>query len=85
VEYPMAIVKDRDNAAVNAFYDYLKGPQAAVVFKHYGAHQNPGHQDAERQTASYGNARDFQAKQNRLPFGVPGLQPQTGGISDGDR
>lgn len=36
VEYPMAIVKDRDNAAVNAFYDYLKGPQAAVVFKHYG-------------------------------------------------
>lgn len=36
VEYPMAIVKDRDNAAVNAFYHYLKGPQAAVVFKHYG-------------------------------------------------
>jgi len=36
VEYPMAIVNDHDNAAVKAFYDYLKGPQAAVIFKHYG-------------------------------------------------
>lgn len=36
VEYPMAIVNDHDNAAVKAFYDYLKGPQAAAIFKHYG-------------------------------------------------
>jgi len=36
VEYPMAIVSDHDNAVVNAFYDYLKGPQAAAIFKHYG-------------------------------------------------
>ncbi len=32
----MAIVNDHDNAAVKAFYDYLKGPQAAAIFKHYG-------------------------------------------------
>lgn len=36
VEYPMAIVNDHDNSAVKAFYDYLKGPQAAAIFKHYG-------------------------------------------------
>lgn len=36
VEYPMAIVNDHQTAAVSAFYDYLKGPQAAAVFKHYG-------------------------------------------------
>lgn len=36
VEYPMAIVNDHDNAAVKAFYDYLKGPQAAAIFKNYG-------------------------------------------------
>ncbi|MEN4805895.1 molybdate ABC transporter substrate-binding protein [Pantoea agglomerans] len=36
VEYPMAIVNDHDSAAVKAFYDYLKGPQAAAIFKHYG-------------------------------------------------
>ncbi|PBJ98477.1 molybdate ABC transporter substrate-binding protein [Pantoea allii] len=36
VEYPVAIVKDRDNAAVKAFYNYLKGPEAAAVFKQYG-------------------------------------------------
>lgn len=36
VEYPMAIVNDHDTAAVKAFYDYLKGPQAAAIFKHYG-------------------------------------------------
>ena len=36
VEYPMAIVNGHDNAAVKAFYDYLKGPQAAAIFKHYG-------------------------------------------------
>ncbi|EFM21396.1 MULTISPECIES: molybdate ABC transporter substrate-binding protein [Pantoea] len=36
VEYPMAIVNEHDNATVKAFYDYLKGPQAAAIFKHYG-------------------------------------------------
>ncbi|SFN55763.1 molybdate transport system substrate-binding protein [Candidatus Pantoea varia] len=36
VEYPMAIVNDHDKGAVKAFYDYLKGPQAAAIFKHYG-------------------------------------------------
>lgn len=36
VEYPMAIVKDHNHAAVKAFYDFLKGPEAAVVFKQYG-------------------------------------------------
>ncbi|MEZ3497946.1 molybdate ABC transporter substrate-binding protein [Pantoea sp. KPR_PJ] len=36
VEYPMAIVKAQDNATVKAFYDYLKGPKAAAVFKQYG-------------------------------------------------
>ncbi|MBE5250916.1 molybdate ABC transporter substrate-binding protein [Mixta sp. Marseille-Q2057] len=36
VEYPMAIVKDHDGSAVTAFYNYLKGPEAATVFKHYG-------------------------------------------------
>lgn len=36
VEYPMAIVNDHDTAIVKAFYDYLKGPQAAAIFKHYG-------------------------------------------------
>lgn len=36
VEYPMAIVNDHDTATVQAFYDYLKGPQAAAIFKHYG-------------------------------------------------
>ncbi|UYK99270.1 molybdate ABC transporter substrate-binding protein [Pantoea stewartii] len=36
VEYPVAIVKDHDNAAVKAFYNYLKGPEAAAVFTEYG-------------------------------------------------
>lgn len=36
VEYPVAIVKDHDTAAANAFSDYLKTPQAADVFKRYG-------------------------------------------------
>ncbi len=36
VEYPMAIVKDRQNPTVSAFYTYLKGPEAAAIFKHYG-------------------------------------------------
>ncbi|MDZ7279044.1 molybdate ABC transporter substrate-binding protein [Pantoea eucrina] len=36
VEYPMAIVQDHQNAAVNAFYSYLQGPEAAAVFKQYG-------------------------------------------------
>lgn len=36
VEYPMAIVKDHSNASVSAFYNYLKGPEAAAVFRQYG-------------------------------------------------
>jgi len=36
VEYPMAKVKGHDSASVTAFYHYLKGPEAAAVFKHYG-------------------------------------------------
>ncbi|MGC6386179.1 molybdate ABC transporter substrate-binding protein [Ewingella sp. S1.OA.A_B6] len=36
VEYPMAIVKGHENPAVTAFYDYLKTPAAAAIFKHYG-------------------------------------------------
>ncbi|WP_431223222.1 molybdate ABC transporter substrate-binding protein [Serratia sp. L9] len=36
VEYPMAIVKDRQTPAVTAFYDYLKSPQAAAIFERYG-------------------------------------------------
>jgi molybdate transport system substrate-binding protein len=36
VEYPMAMVKDHNSAAVTAFYNYLKGPDAAAVFKRYG-------------------------------------------------
>ncbi|MFZ4834759.1 molybdate ABC transporter substrate-binding protein [Rouxiella sp. Mn2063] len=36
VEYPIAIVKGHENPAVSAFYDYLKGPKAAEIFKHYG-------------------------------------------------
>ncbi|OON38886.1 molybdate ABC transporter substrate-binding protein [Izhakiella australiensis] len=36
VEYPMAIVKDHDKADVQAFYNYLKGPEAAAIFKKYG-------------------------------------------------
>ncbi len=36
VEYPIAIVKDRNSDRVSAFYDYLKGPQAAAIFKQYG-------------------------------------------------
>lgn len=36
VEYPMAIVRGKQAPAVDAFYDYLKGPQAAVVFTRYG-------------------------------------------------
>ncbi|MGG5214952.1 MULTISPECIES: molybdate ABC transporter substrate-binding protein [Rahnella] len=36
VEYPMAIVKDHDNATVKGFYDYLKTPAAAEIFKKYG-------------------------------------------------
>lgn len=36
VEYPMAIVKDHRHPAVSAFYDYLKGPEAAAIFKKYG-------------------------------------------------
>ncbi|MDF7650655.1 molybdate ABC transporter substrate-binding protein [Erwiniaceae bacterium L1_54_3] len=36
VEYPMAVVKEHQNATVNAFYSYLQGPDAAAVFKQYG-------------------------------------------------
>lgn len=36
VEYPMAVVKGHQNAAVEGFYHYLKGPEAAAVFKRYG-------------------------------------------------
>ena len=36
VEYPMAMVKDHNSATVTAFYHYLKGPEAAAVFKRYG-------------------------------------------------
>jgi molybdate transport system substrate-binding protein len=36
VEYPMAIVQGHENLTVNAFYDYLKSPAAAVIFKNYG-------------------------------------------------
>ena len=36
VEYPMAIVKGHQTPAVSAFYSYLKSPEAAAIFKHYG-------------------------------------------------
>lgn len=36
VEYPVAMVKDHNSATVTAFYNYLKGPEAAAVFKRYG-------------------------------------------------
>lgn len=36
VEYPMATVKGHSSPGVTAFYNYLKGPEAAAVFKHYG-------------------------------------------------
>lgn len=36
VEYPMAIVDGHNNAEVKAFYAYLKGSQAAAIFKQYG-------------------------------------------------
>jgi len=36
VEYPIAIVKGHENPVVTAFYDYLKTPAAAAIFKHYG-------------------------------------------------
>jgi molybdate transport system substrate-binding protein len=36
VEYPVAITEGHKNATVSAFYDYLKGPEASAVFKHYG-------------------------------------------------
>jgi molybdate transport system substrate-binding protein len=36
VEYPMAVVKEHQNATVEAFYTYLQGPDAAAVFKQYG-------------------------------------------------
>ncbi len=36
VEYPMAVVKDHNKPDVSAFYRYLKGPEAAAIFKRYG-------------------------------------------------
>ncbi|KLU15170.1 MULTISPECIES: molybdate ABC transporter substrate-binding protein [Xenorhabdus] len=36
VEYPMAIVKGHEKQTIRDFYDYLKTPEAAVVFKRYG-------------------------------------------------
>lgn len=36
VEYPMAVVKSHQNAAVTGFYNYLQGPEAAAIFKRYG-------------------------------------------------
>ncbi|WP_428945606.1 molybdate ABC transporter substrate-binding protein [Pantoea sp. FN060301] len=36
VKYPMAIVKGHASPVVTAFYHYLKGPEAAAVFKRYG-------------------------------------------------
>ena len=36
VEYPMAIVSQHPSAAVSAFFQYLKSPEAAVIFKRYG-------------------------------------------------
>lgn len=36
VEYPMVIVKGHEKQAVRDFYDYLKTPEAAVIFKRYG-------------------------------------------------
>lgn len=36
VEYPMAMVKDHNTPAVTAFYNWLKGAEAAAIFKRYG-------------------------------------------------
>ncbi|MBC8947840.1 MULTISPECIES: molybdate ABC transporter substrate-binding protein [Xenorhabdus] len=36
VEYPMAIIKGHERQAVRDFYDYLKTPEAAAIFKRYG-------------------------------------------------
>lgn len=36
VEYPMAIVKDKQTPAVKAFYDYLRTPEAVAIFTRYG-------------------------------------------------
>ena len=35
-EYPVAVVEGHNNATVIAFYDYLKGPQAAEIFNQFG-------------------------------------------------
>lgn len=36
VEYPLAMIKGHTDAQVTAFYEYLQGPEASAVFKHYG-------------------------------------------------
>lgn len=41
VEYPLAVVKGHDNAVVKGFFNYLQGPQAAVIFKQYGFSTHP--------------------------------------------
>jgi molybdate transport system substrate-binding protein len=32
----MALVKGHQTPAVSAFYNYLKSPEAAAIFHHYG-------------------------------------------------
>ncbi|MDC9596429.1 molybdate ABC transporter substrate-binding protein [Xenorhabdus anantnagensis] len=36
VEYPVAIIKGHEKQAVRNFYDYLKTPETAAIFKRYG-------------------------------------------------
>ncbi|MDC9615289.1 molybdate ABC transporter substrate-binding protein [Xenorhabdus khoisanae] len=36
VEYPIVIIKGHEKQAVRDFYDYLKAPEAAEIFKRYG-------------------------------------------------
>jgi molybdate transport system substrate-binding protein len=36
IVYPFAIVKGAGSPAVAAYFHYLTGPQAAVVFRRYG-------------------------------------------------
>ncbi|MBC8951883.1 molybdate ABC transporter substrate-binding protein [Xenorhabdus sp. PB62.4] len=36
VEYPIVIIKGHEKQAVRDFYDYLKTPEAAEIFKRYG-------------------------------------------------
>ncbi|MBS0847689.1 molybdate ABC transporter substrate-binding protein [Citrobacter sp. JGM124] len=36
VEYPIGIIKGHDTPVVQAFYQYLQGPEAAKIFQQYG-------------------------------------------------